>query len=223
MRNKAVFAVLGILVSIALAAWLVGPGLAEDGRKNGGGISAGDVEIGDGVVRAGNAVIDDAGVRIEGGPSDRNDGDGSGDETDGEDRKGTPVADGEAVLKFMGDEGVEFSGKCSVGGDEQEMAGQVPDEFTFQLDGDELECEVRKEGDNGKLKMILLSGNSRSVQGVTGDSTMKLTFSGNGASSSTNSGSSSIVSQSSSSVVQSNTFSAGDSSIVQSNSSSKSD
>lgn len=214
MRIKAVFAVLGVLVSVALMVWLVGPGIAQDDRKNGG------------VVRAGDAVIDGAGIRIEDGPSidgagvrigENEDGSGRKDSSVGveneEDRESTPVGDGEAVLKLRGDDGVEFSGTCSVGGEEQEIEGQVPEEFTFRLDGEELECKIRKEGDDGTLRMVMLSENSRSVQTASGDSTLKLTFSESGASSSTNSVSSSgSVSQSSSnsSVVRSSSSSTGD-------------
>lgn len=212
MRIKAVFAVLGVLVSVALMAWLVGPGIAQDDRKNGG------------VVRAGDAVIDGAGIRIEDGPwidgagiRIGEDGSGKKDSSVGveneEDRESTLVGDGEAVLKLRGDDGVEFSGTCFVGGEEQEIEGQVPEEFTFRLDGEELECKIRKEGNDGTLKMILLSGNSRSVQTVSGDSTLKLNFSESGASSSTNSVSSNgSVSQSSSnsSVVRSSSSSTGE-------------
>ena len=180
---------------------LVAPGFAEGDGKSGV------------VVRAGDAVVDGSGVHIEGGPSvdganvrvgdDEN---GSGEEGKEDQDEGAPVGDGEVVLRLKGDEGVEFSGTCSVGGEEQEFQGRVPEEFGFKLDGDELECEVRKEGE-GTLRMVLLSGNSRSVQTVAGDGTVKLSFSGNSVSSSTSSGSSSAVSQSSSSVSQSSSSS----------------
>lgn len=207
MRPKAIFAVLGVLASAALAVGLVGPRFAEADREDRAAVvRAGDAEVGGGVVRAGNAVVDEAGARIEDGPSV----DGPVVGENEEDRESTPVGDGEVELRFRGDEGVEFSGTCSTGGEEQKMEGQVPEEFTFGLDGDELECEVRNQGD-GTLKMVLISGNSRSVQAVNGDSTMKITFSENGGSSSKSSSSSNGVSQSSSSsVVQSSSSSTGD-------------
>lgn len=220
MRPKAVFAILGALTSVALAAGLVGTGFAQADAEDGEGVRAGDVTVEDGVVRAGDVVIDESGVRIEGGPSidsgeESRTGDGesgsveeegSSDEGDVEDEESTPVGDGEVLLKLKGDEGVEFSGTCSVGGEEQEIQGQVPEEFTFALDGDELECEVRKEGD-GTLKLVLLSGDDRISQRVSGDGTLKFSYSGNGVSSSTSSvsGSSSAVNQSS--VVQSSSSS----------------
>ncbi len=221
MRPKAVFSILGVLTSVALAAGLVGTGFAQADAEDGEGVRAGDVTVEDGVVRTGDVVVDDSGVRIEGGPSTDSNGESSTgdgesgsveeegfrDKGDVEDEESTPVADGEVLLKLKGDEGVEFSGTCSVGGEEQEIQGQVPEEFTFALDGDELECEVRKEGD-GTLKLVLLSGDDRVSQRVSGDATLKFSYSGNGVSSSTSSvsGSSSVVSQSSS-VVQSSSSS----------------
>ena len=232
MRPKAIFAVSGALASVALTAGLVSIGPAgADGEKGDAMVRAGDVVVGDGTVRAGDAVIDESGVRIEGGSSIVNDEgnvseagsvEESGSDEEGasdeegteEDQESTPVGEDEVVMRLKGDEGVEFSGTCSVGGEEQEIKGKVPDEFTFGLDGGELECEIRKEGGDGALKMVLVSGNDRVVQKVNGDSTLKFTYSDDGVSSSTTSGSgsSNVVSQSSSS----------SSSIVQSNSSSTS-
>lgn len=222
MRPTIVFAVLGVLASVALAAGLVGPAPAEVDKKDGGVsaragdavvsdgvIRAGDAVVGDGVVRAGNAVVDEDGARIEDGPSvEGADQDSVGDEGNEEGQESAPVGEGGVVLKLKGDEGVEFSGTCSVGGGEKEIGGQVPDEFTFVLEGDELACEIRKEGNDGTLKLVLLSGDDRIVQRVSGDSTLKFTYSDNGVSSSTSSvsSSSSVVSQSSS-VVQSSSSS----------------
>ncbi len=209
MRPKAVFAVLGVLASVALVVvGLVGPSPAEADRED--GVRAGGAVVGSGEVRAGNAVVDEDGARIESDSSADGDEEGSSsEEQTGEDGRNTPSGDDEVVLRMKGDEGVEFSGTCSVGDEEQEIKGQVPEEFTFELDGDELECEIDTEGDEGTLKMVLVSGNSRNVQAVSGDSTMKFTYSGNGISSSTissSSGSSSVVNQSSS-VVQSSSSS----------------
>ncbi len=207
-------AILGVLASVALVVGLIRPGSAESDGENGGD-----------VVRAGDAVVEGADARIEGGPSVEGDeasvGDGEsgsgedeGPNDEAEESERASLGEGEVLLKMKGDEGVEFSGTCSVGGEEEEMEGQVPEEFTFALNGDELECEVRKEG-GGTLKMVLISENDRIVQKVSGDSTMKFAYSSNGGSSSTTSGSgsSNVVTQSSSSV---------SSSSVQSNSSSTS-
>ena len=211
MRPKAIFAILGALASVALAAGLTGPELAKADREDSAVARAGDAVGDGGVVRAGNAVVDEDGARIEGGPSVDGEEGGSGDEAAGEEEEGAPAEDGEAVLKIRGDEGVEFSGTCSVGGEERELKGQVPEEFTFVLDGDELECEISKEGGDGTLQVVLVSGDDRIAQRVTGDSTTKLTYSGNGVSSSSTSSSSSsnnvVTQSSSSSVVQSSSSS----------------
>ena len=205
MRPKAVFAASGVLASLALAVGLLGPGPAEADKED-GVVRAGDAVIADGVVRAGDAVIDEDGPRIEDGSSADGDegegsdgGSGSGDVGNEKGREGAPVGD-EVVMRLKGDEGVEFSGTCSVGGEEEEISGRVPEEFTFALDGGELECEINTKGD-GMLKVAVLSGDDRMVQRVNGDSTIKFSYSENGVSSSTisGSGSSSVVNQSSSS------------------------
>ena len=228
MKPKIAFAGLGALSSVALAAGLIGPGIAQSDDKDEDVVRAGDAVVGNGEVRAGNAVVDKDGVRIEGGPSVGGEESGSNEEgsateesvTEDEessveeessgDEESIPVGENEVVMRLKGDEGVEFSGTCSSGGEEKEIEGRVPEEFTFNLDGDELECEIRTEGD-GTMKMILVSSNDRVVQSVSGNSTIKFTYSKDGISSSTSSGSGSsnnVVSQSSSSsVIQSNSSS----------------
>ena len=210
------FTMLGVLASVALAAGLVGLGSAQADKKDGGASArAGDAVVGDGEVRAGNAVVDEDGARIEGDPpvdgNEEQEGaeeGGSGDNGNEEGQESAPVGEGEVVLKLKGDEGVGFSGTCSVGGEEKEISGQVPEEFTFVLDGDELQCELRKEGGDGTLKTVILSDNGRSVQSMNGEGTLKFTYSGDGISSSMSSGSSSVVNQSSS-VTQSGSSSTG--------------
>lgn len=209
MRPKAVIAILGVLASVALVVGLARPGPAEAGRDDAGA-----------AVRAGGVVVDGSDVRIEGGPSVEDgeasvggEGDGSGGEAR-EDGESAPAAEGEVVMTMKGDEGVAFSGTCSVGGEEQQIEGRVPDELTFDLDGDKLECEIRKEGE-GTLKLSLVSGDDRVTQSMSGDATMKLTYSGDGVSSSTTS-----TSSGSSSIVQSSSVSS--SSVIQSSSSSSS-
>ena len=227
MRPKAVFAILGVLASAALVAALMGPELAKADRK---GAAA--------AVRAGDAVVSGPNARIEGGPSvqgakasvgDGEDGsteedegtvdgeDGSTDERNsgGEAAEESAPSDGEVVLKMKGDEGVGFSGTCSVVGEEEEFEGQVPEEFTIALDGEELECEIRKEDGDGTLKVVLVSENNRIVQQTNDEGTMSISYSDNGGSSSSSvSGSSNVVIQSSStsssSVIRSNSSSTGD-------------
>lgn len=199
MGPKSIIAILGVLASVALAVGLAGLGPAEAGR--------GDA---DAEVRAGDAVVNGSDVRIEGGPTvedgEASVGDDPGEEEVREEADSAP-ASGEVVMTMKGDEGVAFSGTCSVGGEERQIEGQVPEELTFALDGGKLECEIRKEGE-GTLKLSLVAGDDRVTQSMSGDTTMKLTYSGDGVSSSTTStgsGSSSIVqssSSSSSSVIQ---------------------
>ena len=216
MRPKVVITLLGALASIALVLGLSETRLAQADREN--GVRAGNAVVKGGEVRAGNAVVDKDGARIEGGSS----ADGA-EAPPAEKKEGQSAPAGEAVLRMKGDEGVEFSGTCSVGGETQEIEGQVPEEFTFVLDGDELECEFETQGD-GMLKMVLVHGNDRIVQKVSGGSTTEFSYSGNGVSSSTSSSTSVSGSGSSSSVVnQSSSAAAGSSSssVVQSSSSTR--
>jgi hypothetical protein len=91
------------------------------------------------------------------------------------------------ALEIRGDRGTKFSGKCSIGGDERRIGGRVPERYSYELDGEKLECEIRKDGP-GTLEVVLAAGDDvRSVHRQTGagSSTINLTYSGNGASSST--------------------------------------
>ncbi len=165
--------------------------IREDGQ-----IVAGDVTVGsDGQVIAGDVTV---------GPDGQVSGEGV-ESSGGEEPSGGAVS--EATLEMAGDPGTAFSGTCVLGEEEMDVSGEVPASFTLPLDGQKLDCEIRKEGE-GKLRMVLEAGNSRNVyQTTSSDATVKLTYSGNGVasfSSSSSSGSSSSVVQqsSSSSVVQ---------------------
>jgi hypothetical protein len=98
-----------------------------------------------------------------------------------------------------------------VGGKEHDISGQVPQSFEYQLDSQELECEIGKQGDeSGALKVVLSSEVTRSVQRVEGkDVTLRLTYSRGSVSSSMTSSSSQLNSSSSSSqtVISSNSSS----------------
>jgi hypothetical protein len=95
----------------------------------------------------------------------------------------------EAVLEVQGDSGTEFSGSCTVGDEETEVSGQVPESFSYELDGERLECELRKEGADGNLQIDLSVGpNVRSVQQISGG-TLNLTYDNGRISSSVSSGS----------------------------------
>lgn len=101
----------------------------------------------------------------------------------------------QASLEMAGEPGTAFSGKCVLGDEENDVSGQVPETFTYQLDGRKLDCEVRKEG-SGNMKIIFTAGNDRGVyQTNAPDSTVKLTYTKNGLTSTTSSSSGSSVNQ----------------------------
>lgn len=109
----------------------------------------------------------------------------------------------QAVLEMEGSEGTEFSGSCTVGDEETEISGQVPDRFTYDLDGNRLDCEIRKESADGDLKVTFTSGNAHSVQQISGG-TLNLTYeNGRLSSFSSSSGSSGNSASSSQQVVSS--------------------
>ena len=110
--------------------------------------------------------------------------------------KGGEAGPRKATLEMQGSEGTEFSGSCTVGGEEREIGGQVPERFTFELDGGRLDCEIRKESADGDLQVAFNAGNAHSAQQVSGG-TVKLTYeNGQVSFSSSSSGSSSSVSSS---------------------------
>ena len=87
-------------------------------------------------------------------------------------------------LEIRGGRGTRFSGKCSIGGDERRIGGRVPERYSFELGGDKLECEIRKDGP-GTLEVVLAAGDDvRSVhrQAGAGGGIIRLTYSVDGAS-----------------------------------------
>ena len=103
---------------------------------------------------------------------------------------------GEATLKLEGEPGTEFSGSCTVGDEEpEEISGQVPQSFTFNLEGKPLDCKISSEGD---IQVELTVGeNVRSVQRFSGGTSNLIYENGSISSSvSSSSGSSSQVSSS---------------------------
>lgn len=138
---------------------------------------------------------------------------GGDDEAEGngratEEGSGEGGGRGERVsLEIRGSPGTAFSGVCSVGDEQAEIAGEVPQRFVYYPEGREIHCELRKEdAGSGNLKVVLAAPGNRIVQQTNAESgNVELTFSGNGGSSSvststTSSGSGSQVSSSSSSV-----------------------
>jgi hypothetical protein len=79
----------------------------------------------------------------------------------------------EATLELQGEPGTEFSGSCTVGDEEpEEISGQVPESFTYELEGEPLECEISPEG---STQVHLTVGNVRSVERISGG-TLKLSY-----------------------------------------------
>ncbi len=101
------------------------------------------------------------------------------------------------ALEIEGSPKTEFSGMCTVGDEENAISGSVPERFSYNLEnGQKLECEIRKEDEYaGDLRLILNSGNSRSVQQTkTSGGTIKLIYQ-NGRTSYSSSSSSNSVNQ----------------------------
>jgi len=105
---------------------------------------------------------------------------------------------GSLTLKVQGGKGTEFSGTCTVGSEEHDVAGQVPQSFEYNLDGEKLECEIRKEN-AGALKVVLIGNGIHAVQQISSRGTVRLTYDGHSISSSTSSSGSTSAASSSSS------------------------
>jgi hypothetical protein len=118
------------------------------------------------------------------------------DTTVGEERTSGGGSDREVTLSIGGNPGTGFSGTCNVGDEENELSGQVPESFGYDLEGQQLECEIRQE-DAGSLEILLTGPGDRIEQRINNPGgTISLAYSENGASSSTSSsGSSSSVNQ----------------------------
>src|SRR5215203_4978937 len=74
---------------------------------------------------------------------------------------------GGVTLNIEGSPGTEFSGTCIVGGkEEKKVNGRVPKRFIYELDGQRLECAVRKQSSNsGEMKVeFSAGGHTNSVQ-----------------------------------------------------------
>lgn len=134
---------------------------------------------------------------------------------------GPNVPEGRVLLRFQGDEGTEFSGRCTAGGEEEEVSGSVPDRMTFRLSEGSLDCTLSNDGD-GVLRVLLDSGNDRSVYEISASGgEISFSHSASGSSSSVTSSNSSGSSSQSSSVTSSGNSSSSSSSssvVVQQNS-----
>jgi hypothetical protein len=80
----------------------------------------------------------------------------------------------QAQLKITGSSETKFSGSCAVGdAASEEIGGQVPQSFIYNLRGQPLDCKISSDGD---VQVELIVGeNARSVQRISGG-TLKLTY-----------------------------------------------
>jgi hypothetical protein len=126
----------------------------------------------------------------------------------------------EVTLKIEGSPGTEFSGTCIVGGkEEKKVSGRVPKRFIYELDGQRLECKIRKQSSNsGEMKVEFSVGDhTNSVQQTsTQGGSLTLRYDGHGSSTGLVSSSTSVSgnqanSTSQVSVLQSNSISGRDS------------
>ena len=123
-----------------------------------------------------------------------------------DDARRAPAQEGspkEVEIKIGGEPGTEFSGRCAVGGEKDELDGRVPQQISYRFVGEKFECEVRQRS-AGALEVVFESDNDRSEQRVNSrGSKIKFTYSEDAISSSTSSSgsssSSSVVNQTSSS------------------------
>lgn len=72
------------------------------------------------------------------------------------------------TLRIAGDDGTRFAGACSVGNDERDIGGRVPQSFEYDLQGGELACEIRADRASGELRVVLRDENTRSVHRSVG-------------------------------------------------------
>jgi hypothetical protein len=72
---------------------------------------------------------------------------------------------GNLTLRVAGDEGVRISGVCSVGDEEHDISGRLPQSFEYTPNDRQLACEIRNQGvqEDAELKVVLKGENTRSV------------------------------------------------------------
>ncbi len=96
-------------------------------------------------------------------------------ETEGKNRGSEDV-----TVKIQGNPETEFSGTCTVGDEENEIEGQVPQSFDYDLDGQKLECKIQQQN-AGTLTVVLTGDGARAVQKIhSRGGTLNLTYGGNG-------------------------------------------
>ena len=83
------------------------------------------------------------------------------------------------TLRVKGDKGTQYSGTCTTADKEEEIGGQVPQSFEYELEGEQLECEITKR--SGTLKIVLTGDGTRAVQQIGSQGgTFNLAYNGNG-------------------------------------------
>lgn len=86
----------------------------------------------------------------------------------------------EVVLRIEGTPNTAFRGLCTVGDRDEVLGGEVPKRFTFDLEGQKIDCRIQKKNSGGgALRVILLDGDrTRSVQSTqSGGGTITLSYS----------------------------------------------
>lgn len=86
------------------------------------------------------------------------------------------------TIRVEGGRETRFSGLCTVGDKDTVIAGMVPKQFNYDLNGQSISCRIQKQDSgNGSLRVILLAGDTtRSVQQTNSEhGTINVSYSGN--------------------------------------------
>ena len=90
----------------------------------------------------------------------------------------------EATLEIEGDPGTGFSGTCTIGDEEREVSGQVPERFVLELDGQRLECEIHKQSTGTMNVVVDADGVDHVLRTDSRRATVRIVYSDQGYSSS---------------------------------------
>lgn len=85
------------------------------------------------------------------------------------------------TLRVEGDRQTQFSGLCTVGDKKTVITGEVPKQFSYDLEGKGISCRIQKQDSkDGSLRVILLTGDTtRSVQQTnTKNGTINVSYEG---------------------------------------------
>ncbi len=80
-----------------------------------------------------------------------------------------------ATLRIEGTPGTKFSGACAAAGKAEDLNGQVPARYVYNLDGQGLACRIYKQSNGGVLKLTLDAGNDHTSQQIT-SGTIRLAY-----------------------------------------------